>query len=145
MMSIDTSTRRLEGDITDTKKNCHEVLANARGGSSRRARPHVAGRGAEKALAELQTQLTKVEALTEHLKATGTGGRAEKPPKFDDTTSWALFRRQFDVVAEHNCWTHLEKSTYLITALQVRDAYVVHGVSNEALEDCFGDQYLACA
>jgi hypothetical protein len=44
---------------------------------------------------------------------TGTG--AAKQRKFDRTTSWAMFRRQFKTVAEHNCWTCLEKYTYLIT------------------------------
>ncbi|KAJ4451804.1 hypothetical protein ANN_03278 [Periplaneta americana] len=28
-----------------------------------------------------------------------------KTPKFDGTTSWAIFRRQFEAIAEHNGWT----------------------------------------
>jgi hypothetical protein len=158
MTSIDTSTRRLKGEVTDTK-DCHEVLANTRKdlheelGLMLQVEAQKTKALTEPTRHEFQTQLTKVEALTEYRKGTGTGGGAEKPPKFDDTTSWAVFWRQFDTVAEHNCWTRLEKSTYLITALQIRDAYVLHGISKgatyeetlEALEDCFGDQYLAGA
>jgi hypothetical protein len=64
-----------------------------------------------------------------------------------------VFRRQFETVAEHNCWTRQEKSTYLITTLQGRATDVLHGIPKgrifeetlEVLQDCFGDQYLAAA
>jgi hypothetical protein len=78
---------------------------------------------------------------------------AAKPTKFDGTTSWAMFRCQFETVGEHNCWTHQEKSTYLITALQGQNTNVLHGVLKGAtyeetlvaLEDRFGDQILTTA
>jgi hypothetical protein len=64
-----------------------------------------------------------------------------------------MFWRQFKTVAEHNCWKRQEKSTYLITALQGRATDVLHGVLKGAtceeilvaLENRFGDQYLAAA
>jgi hypothetical protein len=64
-----------------------------------------------------------------------------------------MFRRQFKTVAESNCSTHLEKSTYLITAFQGWATDVLHrvpkGATNEetleALEDRFRDQHLAVA
>jgi hypothetical protein len=76
-----------------------------------------------------------------------------KPPKFDRTASWAVFRCQFETVAERNCWMRQKKSIYLITALQGRDTSVLHGVPKGAtyeetpgaLEDRFGDQHLATA
>ncbi|KAJ4448385.1 hypothetical protein ANN_10401 [Periplaneta americana] len=43
-----------------------------------------------------------------------------KTPKFDGTTSWAIFRRQFEATAAHNGWTPAEKTTQLLTALQDR-------------------------
>jgi hypothetical protein len=49
---------------------------------------------------------------------TGTGMGAVKPPKFNRTQSWTVFWRQFKTVADHNCWTRQEKSTYLITTLR---------------------------
>jgi hypothetical protein len=52
---------------------------------------------------EFQTQLEEVEVGAEPGRGTGTG--AMKPPKFDGTTSWAVFRRQFETIVEHNCWT----------------------------------------
>jgi hypothetical protein len=60
--------------------------------------------------------LKEVKAGAEQERRTGT--RAAKPPKFDRTTSWTVFRLQFKAIAEHNCWTHMEKSTYSIIALQ---------------------------
>jgi hypothetical protein len=55
-----------------------------------------------------------------------------KPPKFDGTTSWTVFRRQFETVAEHSCWTRLEKFTHFITALQGRATELLHGVPKGA-------------
>jgi hypothetical protein len=52
---------------------------------------------------EFQSQL---EARTERGRGTGNGVTAAKPPKFDGTISWVVFRRQFETVTEHNCWTH---------------------------------------
>jgi hypothetical protein len=61
------------------------------------------------------------------------------------------FWLQFKTVAEHNCWTCQEKSTYLTTALQDQATDELHRVSKgatyeetlEALEDRLGDQHLA--
>jgi hypothetical protein len=76
---------------------------------------------------EFQTQLKEPEAGAERGIATGTGVGEVKEPKFDGTTSWAVFRRQFETIAEHNYWTIQEKSTYLITALDGRATDVSHG------------------
>jgi hypothetical protein len=56
---------------------------------------------------------------------------------------------QFETLAEHNCSTRQEKSTYLITALQGRATDVLHGVPKgatfektlEDLENHFEDQH----
>jgi hypothetical protein len=66
---------------------------------------------------EFKTQLKEIQARAECGRGTGTGAYAAKPPKFDGTTSLAVFQRQIETVTEHNCWTRLEKSTYLITAI----------------------------
>jgi hypothetical protein len=44
-------------------------------------------------------------------QGTGTSAGMAKPPKFDRITSRPMFKHQFKIVAEHSCWTHLEKST----------------------------------
>jgi hypothetical protein len=62
-----------------------------------------------------------------------------------------MFRFPFKLVAEHNCWMLLEKSTHLITALLDQATHVLHGVLKAAtyeetlpaLEDHFMDQHLA--
>jgi hypothetical protein len=102
---------------------------------------------------EFQAQLEEVKAIAERGRGIGGGASAEQKPKFDGTASWAVFRRQFEIVAEHNCWTGQEKSTYLITALQGRVADVLHGIPTSAtyeetlraFEDRFGDQHFAAA
>jgi hypothetical protein len=86
--------------------------------------------------------LQEDEARAERRRGTGI-------VKFDGTTLWAVFRRQFDTVVEHNCWTYLEKSTYLITAWQSWATDVLHGVPKgatydetlEALEDRFKEKH----
>jgi hypothetical protein len=62
-----------------------------------------------------------------------------------------MFWHQFKIVTKHSCWMHQEKSTYLIDTLQGWATVVLHGVLKgatyeeilEALDDHFGDQYLA--
>jgi hypothetical protein len=64
-----------------------------------------------------------------------------------------VFRRQSEIVAEHNSWSKRDKSTYLIKALKGRAADVLPGISTnttyentfQALEDRFGDQHFAVA
>lgn len=75
--------------------------------------------------------------------------RAQTP--IFDGTSCAVFRSQFETVAEHNHWSPQKKSAYLITALRGRE--VLYGIPTnptdgktlQALEDCFGAQHFAAA
>jgi hypothetical protein len=102
---------------------------------------------------EFQTQLKEIGTGVVGGRGTESGGGSAKPSNIDGTTSWAVFRRQFGTVTEHTCWRLQEKSTYLITVLQSQVSEVLHGISKgatyeqilEALEDCFGVQYLAAA
>ncbi|XP_069687229.1 TATA element modulatory factor-like [Periplaneta americana] len=76
-----------------------------------------------------------------------------KTPKFDGTTSWAIFRRQFEATAAHNGWTPAEKTTQLLTALQGQASEILHSVPEDgtaaeimaALEGRYGDHQLAAA
>jgi hypothetical protein len=49
----------------------------------------------EAAKREFQSQLEEVEARVEWRRQTGACASAALQPKFDGTTSWAVFRRQF--------------------------------------------------
>jgi hypothetical protein len=158
MTYIDTSAGSLKDDITNTEKDCHQVIANTRKDLNEELGLmfHVEAQTTKALIkptpCEFQTQLKGVEALAGAEEDRNRQG-AEKPPKFDDTTSWAVFRRQFETVSEHNCWTRLEMSTYLITALQGRASDVLYGVPKGATYEetldvlvyCFGDQHLAAA
>ncbi|XP_069705742.1 adventurous-gliding motility protein Z-like [Periplaneta americana] len=76
-----------------------------------------------------------------------------KTPKFDGTTSWAIFRRQFEATAAHNGWTPAEQTTQLLTALQGQASEILHSVPEDgtaaeimaALEGRYGDHQLAAA
>jgi hypothetical protein len=48
-----------------------------------------------------------LEAQTRRVGGSSTGNNADKvkPPKFDGSTSWVVFQRQFDAAAIHNDWT----------------------------------------
>jgi predicted nucleic acid-binding Zn-ribbon protein len=92
---------------------------------------------------ESQARLEAVQARAELEGAQGVGTSTVQPPTFNGNTSCAVFRRQFETVAEHNRLSDQEKSTYLITALKGRAADVLHGIPTnttyegalQALED----------
>jgi hypothetical protein len=97
---------------------------------------------------ELQSQLGDVAARAEWGRGTEACASIAQPPKFNGTTSWAVFRHQFETVAEHNSWTRQEKSTYLITVLQGRATDMLRGnlkgaTYEVALEVRFGNQHFA--
>jgi hypothetical protein len=143
--SVDTRTKNLLETITDTRKHFHVEVGLMVQGEEQMTKSLIdtAPRG-------LEVKMAEVEALVERGRGKGTGAGAAKLPEFNGTTSWAVFRRQPETVAEYNCWTRLEISTYFITPLQGRATDVLHGVPKgatyeEALEDPFGDQHLATA
>jgi DNA repair exonuclease SbcCD ATPase subunit len=104
---------------------------------------------------DLETHLEDLEARTRRAGGSSAGANADKvkPPKFDGSTSWAVFHRQFDAAAAHNDLTSREKAAHLLSVLQGQAADVLHsvpaGASYEdfvgALQDRFGDHQLAAA
>jgi phosphoglycolate phosphatase-like HAD superfamily hydrolase len=72
---------------------------------------------------------------------------------FDESTSWAVFRQQFETVEEHNCRTPSEKATYPMAAYNELAAHILHGVLTgatyeevtEALENRYDDHHLQVA
>jgi hypothetical protein len=104
---------------------------------------------------DFETQLPDLEARTRRAGGSSAGANADKvkPPKFDGSTSWAVFHRQIDAAAAHNDWTPREKAAHLLSVLQGQVADVLHsvpaGASYEdivgALQDRFGDHQLAAA
>jgi hypothetical protein len=97
--------------------------------------------------------LEAVETSTEQGNTLAAGAIVAAPPTFNGITLWSVFRRKFEIVAEHNLWSNREKLTYIITALQGRAADVLPGIPTnttyentlQALEDRFGDQNFAAA
>jgi hypothetical protein len=69
-------------------------------------------------------------------------------PKFDKSTSLALFRYHFATTAEYNGWTPGDGAADLISALNEPAALCFPtGATNEGvtavLENCYGDHHLA--
>jgi hypothetical protein len=64
---------------------------------------------------EFHSRLEETEAMAKQGREPGVCTSTAQPPIFDETTSWAVFQRQFETVAEHNHWSPQDKSTYLIS------------------------------
>jgi hypothetical protein len=67
---------------------------------------------------EFQAQLEEVKAIAKWGSRPAVCVSAAQPQTCNRNTSWAMFWCQFETVAEHNHWSHQEKSMYLIIALK---------------------------
>jgi hypothetical protein len=92
--------------------------------------------------------LEAIESRIERGNIPAAAASVAAPPTFNGSTLWSVFRRQFEIVAEHNLWLNREKSKYLITdfegpggrrATRNPDKYELL----QALDDRFGDQRFA--
>jgi hypothetical protein len=102
---------------------------------------------------EFRARLEEVRTASQPGGTLALGASTVQPPTFEGKGTWSVFRRQFEIVAEHNRWSDREKSTHLITALKGRAADVLYGILTDttyeetlrALEDGFGDQSFSAA
>jgi hypothetical protein len=65
-----------------------------------------------------QARLEEDEGRTGGRSTRTVGVGAVQPQYFNENRSSSVFRRQFEIIAEHNQWSDREKSTYLITAMK---------------------------
>jgi hypothetical protein len=77
------------------------------------------------------------------------GNKNQRLPKFDESTSWAVFWRQFETVAEHNNWTPCDKATYPIALIEpaahildVIPSGAMYEEFTSALKNHYGDHHL---
>ena len=56
------------------------------------------------------------------------GHNRQRPPKFDDKTTWESHQAQFEMVAELNDWN--EKAAFLATSLEGSAANVLGGMDS---------------
>jgi hypothetical protein len=66
-------------------------------------------------------------------------------PKFDGSTSWAVFRRYFEIIAEHNGWTLSDKALYESIAHVLQSVLIGTKCEEVAavLENSYRDHHLA--
>jgi hypothetical protein len=102
MASIDTWTGSLKDDIMGIKKNLREVVANTRKDlqTELNIRAFKIGEAMDNFLEGLEATRCKFKMRLAKIKAraalgvgghTGSDARRAKPPKFDGSTSWAVF------------------------------------------------------
>jgi hypothetical protein len=106
--SLDTRTKILQETLTDTKNDFHEEARKMK--AEIRINQERMEVNIEVTRRNFQTQLKDAEAGTERGIATRNAAGSVRPPKFDGTRAWAVFRRQFETVEEYNCGTRQEKS-----------------------------------
>jgi hypothetical protein len=111
--------------------------------------------GIEATRRDFEARLAAVETRARRAGNSGPGTNTStvKPPKFDGTTSWDVFHRQFEAAALQNNWQPREKAAHLLSVLQGQAAEIVRTVPEEAtyeeisgaLKGRFGDHQLAAA
>jgi polyhydroxyalkanoate synthesis regulator phasin len=90
---------------------------------------------------DLGTQLASLQVQTRRAGAGNAGTSTDnvKPPKFDGSTSWVVFQRQFEAAAVHNVWTPGKMAAHFLSVLQGQAAHILHSVPAEAsYEDIVG-------
>jgi 3-oxoacyl-ACP reductase-like protein len=98
-MCHDATMKRLKEDLTKTyNETCERI---------------------EETKCEFQARLDRTrQTRAERANTLGVSTCSAQPLTFNGNTTWSVFRRQFEVMAEHNQWLDQDKSTYLITALK---------------------------
>lgn len=61
--------------------------------------------------------------------AGGTVGTLQKPPPFDEHSSWDAYKLQFEMLANINHWSDVEKATYLAICLRGSALTVLTNIS----------------
>jgi hypothetical protein len=142
-VSLDIQARKLHQNLVDIRADLITNLAMVDLGAKATTRETL----------KQQHIMEEVKAIAEGRSRPAVCERAAQPPKFNENTSYSMFRHQFKTAAEHNHWSHQEKSTDMITALKGRATGVLHSIPTnttyeetpQALEDHFGDQHFAAA
>jgi chromosome segregation ATPase len=106
--TVDTQLKNVSSMVEQQTRNLREDLS----------------RNIEATRQDFETQLLALEARTRRAGGGNAGANADKVklPKFDGSTSWVVFHRQFDAAAIHNDWTPREKAAHLLSVLQGQGA-----------------------
>jgi hypothetical protein len=157
-VSLDTQARKLQENLevikadltTDFTMVGIEVQTTKKEAFSQQ---HILEDKIEANKCDFQARLEVVEAKTLRRSRPTVGVSSVQPPTFNGNTSWSVFRRQFEIIADHNQWSERGKATYLLTALKCRAADMLYGIPTsttyedtfQSIQDRFGDQNFAAA
>jgi len=102
---------------------------------------------------DLARRVTEVERRNNTSSGSIGGAPNIKAPRFDGTSSWTVFLRQFEAVAIHNGWSQEDKAAHLVASLLPPAADVLYGLSAPyaysdligVLDGRYGEHRLAAA
>jgi chromosome segregation ATPase len=115
--TVDTHFKNVSSMVEQQTRNLREDLN--RNMEATRQDVEATRRDLEATQRDLETQLAALESRTRRAGSVNAGANADKvkPPKFDGSTSWVVFHRQFEAAAIHNDWTPREKAVQLLSVL----------------------------
>jgi hypothetical protein len=95
-LSLDKQTKKFREDLTkvdiEAKATRKEALAQQR----------LMNEKIEAEMRELRARLEEVGAVPQQGSIPALGASTIQPPTFDGKGTWSVFRRQYEIVAEHN-------------------------------------------
>jgi hypothetical protein len=111
---VDEKTRNLRSELTETIEKAQIELQTIEVSLASIKKDIITSNNLK-----FHSQLEGVKAVVEQGSRPTVSTNAAQPPTFNGNTSWSAFRRQFEIVAEHNQWSDREKSTYLTLSGQM--------------------------
>jgi predicted aspartyl protease len=151
-----TFKEKVEEKVTEIKKEVEEKVTDIQRGVEEKVGE--IKKDVERIKENFEAKVKEMEAKFKGLK-TGLSGKLEtglvklKPPPFDGTTSWSMYKKQFEAAAGANNWDDEGKAVALTLALrgqalQILQTLPVEDQKNyaafvKALELRYGDHHLS--
>jgi predicted aspartyl protease len=151
-----TFKEKVEEKVTEIKKEVKEKVTDIQRGVEEKVGE--IKKDVERIKENFEGKVKEMEANFKGLK-TGLSGKLEtglvklKPPPFDGTTSWSMYKKQFEAAAGANNWDDEGKAVALTLALRGQALQILQTLSVEdqknyaafvkALELRYGDHHLS--
>ncbi|XP_018576721.1 golgin subfamily A member 6-like protein 22 [Anoplophora glabripennis] len=104
----------VRNELMEVKGNIQEVKGRVRDAQDMVERLETEVKGQ---IVRLETEMSRLKRQSQ-IERPVAAGSPIKPPTYDGTTSWTMYRRQFDAAADANGWDNQEKATALVISLR---------------------------